>query len=394
MATPTSERVRDWASRVLSSLWFVPALLVLAAVILAVGLVWLDGFVSRDALRRYPRLFGADAESSRSTLATIAGSMITVAGVTFSITVVAVAQASTQYTSRILRNFMSDRRNQVVLGAFVGVFVYCLVVLRTIRGGATEFVPAIAVLGAFLLAIITIGLLIYFIHHIATSLQASTLLARVAHETTRTIDQLFPDKLGDERENSVRSDAAPDHQARSWQSIPARSAGYIQNLDQSALRQFAEATSSVVRIDRGIGEFVVVGEPILSCASAEGVLDEQRRNRLQQAFVIGPDRTVARDPAFGFRQITDIALRALSPAVNDTTTAIASVDQLSALLSHLAPRRIARSVYRPRGQPLVMARDPTFQSLLDIAFDEIRRNAAGNVNVLGRMLSAIERIAR
>jgi len=187
-------RARRVWSAAHESLWFVPSLMNAGAVALAVGMVVLSGFADAEALRRYPRLFGASAESSRHMLATIATSTMTVAGVLFSITVVAVSQASSQYTPRILRNFMRDRASQLALGTMTGIFVYCLVVLRTIRGAdEIRFVPSIAVVVAFVIAIIEVGMLVYFVHHMATSLQASGLLARVTADTTATIDRMFPD---------------------------------------------------------------------------------------------------------------------------------------------------------------------------------------------------------
>ena len=162
--------------------------------------------------------------------------MITVAGVTFSITIVALALASSQYTSRILRNFMRDRANQTVLGVFVGVFAYCLVVLRTIRGGDEgAFVPSLAVLGALLLAFVAIGFLIFFIHHIAASIQATSIIAAVAGETLEAVDRLFPAEVGDaatERPTPIKTASLAGH---TWVTIPARKTGYIQAVDVDVL---------------------------------------------------------------------------------------------------------------------------------------------------------------
>lgn len=164
-----------------ASLWFLPGLIVVCSVVLAVALVEIDGRVRPEFLAEYSRLFGAGAEGSRGMLGAIAGSMITVAGVTFSITIVALSLASSQYTPRILRNFMSDRANQSVLGVFVGVFTYCIVVMRTVRGGDEGvFVPSLAVTFAVFLAIVGIGFLIFFIHHTAESIQASSVIASAA----------------------------------------------------------------------------------------------------------------------------------------------------------------------------------------------------------------------
>lgn len=151
-------RLRALWEQLLDSLWFVPGAIVLAAIVLAVGMVELSTRVDNGALSKFPRIFGASADSSRAMLSAIASSVITVAGVTFSITMVAVTQASSQYTPRILRNFMRDRSNQVVLGVFVGIFAYCLVVLRTIRSSEeVRFVPALAVIGGIVLALVGMG---------------------------------------------------------------------------------------------------------------------------------------------------------------------------------------------------------------------------------------------
>ncbi len=175
-----------------------PTLMVAASVALAVALVETDSAVSDRWLAQWPRLFGAAPEGARQLLATIAGSMMTVMGVTFSMTLVALALASSQYTSRILRNFMRSRVTQSTLGIFAGIFAYCLIVLHTIRSGVGEavFVPGLALFFAFVLALGGVGVLIYFIHHIASSIQASSIIASVAEETIAAIDRLFPGEAG------------------------------------------------------------------------------------------------------------------------------------------------------------------------------------------------------
>ncbi|HET9529933.1 MAG TPA: DUF2254 family protein, partial [Blastocatellia bacterium] len=154
-----------------------PSLMLLGAVLLALIFIEIDSALSQSSLARYPRLFGVNAEGARSILSSVASSMITVAGVIFSITIVALSLASSQYTSRVLRNFMKNRGNQIALGVFVSIFVYCLVVLRTIRGGEESFVPSLSVLFAIVLGLVGIGFLIYFIHHVATMIQASEMIS-------------------------------------------------------------------------------------------------------------------------------------------------------------------------------------------------------------------------
>jgi len=180
-----------------SSFWFMPSLIVMVSIAFAVVLIDAESIGSDRWLARWPRLFGAGARGARDMMSTIAGSMMTVVGVTFSMILVVLALASSQYTSRILRNFMSSRVTQIVLGIFAGIFTCCLIVLRTIRGGNEgAFVPYLAVFFGFVLALGGVGALMFFIHHIASSIQASSIIASVAQETMAAIDRLFPERLG------------------------------------------------------------------------------------------------------------------------------------------------------------------------------------------------------
>lgn len=373
-----------------SSLWFFPALIVLGAVLLAVAIIELDTFLERERLSHWPRLFGAGAEGSRGMLEAIASSMITVAGVVFSITIVALSLTSNQYSPRVLRNFMRDRTNQTVLGVFLGIFAYCLVVLRTIRGGDEGvFIPSLAVLGGIVLAFVGIGYLIFFIHHIATSIQASRILAAVHAETEHAIDHLFPKGLGVE---DVEEAAAIELAEKAWTPLMAKRTGYIQSVDDDVLFDLAKQEGVVLRMERGIGEFVIENTPLASLA-ARPKDDKEASAQLDRCYAIDRQRTVEQDAAFGFRQIVDVALKALSPGVNDTTTAVMCVNYLAALLVRLGNRRI-ESPYRYENEQLrVIARRMNFAQYLDEAFDQIRQNASGNVAVLERLLHAISAIA-
>jgi len=376
-----------------SSLWFIPTLIVAGAVVLAVGLIEVDSPGNGGQLAvRWPRLFGAGAEGSRGLLSAIAGSMITVAGVVFSITVVALTLASSQYTSRILRNFMRDRANQTVLGVFVGVFAYCLVVLRTIRSGDEgAFVPGLAVLVAVLLAFVAIGFLIFFIHHIAASLQATSIIESAATETLRAVDRLFPAQIGEAAVGRADEEQQVVLALQAWTTIPARKTGYIEGIDADALFDLADEQGVVVRMEKGIGEFVIEACPLAS-VSGKPPNDETIR-KLNAAYSVGRHRTVHQDAGYGIRQIVDIALKALSPGINDTTTAVNCVDYLGSILARLAARRI-ESPYRSEGGQLrVITRGPTFPSLMADAFDQIRQNAEGNVAVLARLLQVLTTLA-
>ena len=398
-------RARSLWIALASSLWFIPGIIVAGSLALAVLLVQLSVIVDDEMLAKMPRLFGAGPSGSRDMLSTIAGSVITVAGVTFSITIAALALASAQYTPRVLRTFMGDRANQVVLGTFVGVYAYCLVVLRTIRGGDEgTFVPSIAVLFGFLLALVSVALLIFFIHHIAAALQASTILDRVRKSTERAIAELFPEEMGEaadvDRETALAIVATAD---ASWSVVTSVETGYVQSVDADGLLAFARSHDVVVRMERAVGDFVPAGLPLVSVARTGGGADRTNgrdaplsagaASELRGLYTIDAHRTVEQDAAFGILQISDIALKALSPGVNDTTTAATCVDHLAALLARIAGRRIAPRARGDGSRLRVIARGPTFADFVDLALDDVRRNAKGNVTILSRLFDAIETTA-
>ena len=352
-----------------TSFWFVPFLIVTFSIALAAALIAADSAVGDRSLARWPRLLGADAIGARAILSTIAGSMMTVVGVTFSMTLVTLALASSQYSSRILSNFIRDRITQVGLGIFAGIFTYCLIVLRTIRvGEEISIVASLAVSFSIVLAIGGIGVLIYFIHHIASSIQASSIIAVVADETMVAVDRILPSALGQAADDDDAGQTPRAVAQRVWQSVPGIGNGYIQSVDGGALMLLACRHKTIVRMEHGIGAFLVQGTPLVSVA-----LDSPP-----------DDELVA---------IVDMAMRALSPSVNDTTTAVICVDYLTAILSRLAVRDIPSPHRLDDGELRVIAVGQTFASLVSESVDQIRSSAAGNVAIMLRLLAAIHTIA-
>jgi uncharacterized membrane protein len=377
-------------SNLQSSFWFVPSLIVMANMAFAAAMVEADSAGSDRWLSQWPRLFGVGADGARAMLSTLAGSMMSIMGITFSMTLVALALASSQNTSRILRTFMSSRVTQVTLGIFSGIFAYCLIVLRTVRSGDVEFVPSLASFFAFVQALGGIGVLVFFIHHIASSIQASSIIASIAQDTIASIERLFPERLGhetDEAEDREQLLGSPTE--LTWHAVPAKASGYIQSVDNEALLRLALDRKTVVRMERGIGTFVVQNTALASLA-LEGPPDLETIAALNGAYSIGRYRTVEQDPAFGIRQLVDMALKAMSPGINDTSTAVMCVDYLTAILAQLAARKFP-ALQRYEGDELrVIAIAPTFEGLLSEAFDQIRGSAGGNVAIMARMLSALE----
>lgn len=382
-------RLRALWARLEGSLWFLPSLIVLGAAGLAITLVWVDAGSSFHLGKRFPLVFGAGPDGSRGVLSAIASSVITVAGVVFSITIVSLSLASTQYSPRVLRNFMSDRPTQVVLGSFVAIFTYCILVLRTIRSGDGEstFVPSIAVLAGIVLALISVAFLVYFIHHVAASIQASSILARIARETLVVIDRVYPKNWT----------AAPDdggmtasEGAKSWTFVEAARTGYVNFIDYDRLRECAKAQRMRLRVHHAIGDFVIEGRPLISVDRAPSA-GEMRK--LTRCIDIDDQRTLGQDPCFGIQQMVDVALKGLSPGINDTSTALLCLDQLTAVLSRLAGRRLRRAGTEDLGERVTAAGDADFGAMLAMSFDSIRRNATGNVDVLSRLIDCGTRIA-
>jgi uncharacterized membrane protein len=380
-----------------SSLWFVPGLMVLGALLAAYGLVHLDQTIGRAWTRDYPLLFGAGADGARGMLTAIASSMITVAGLIFSLTLSTLAQVSSQYTSRLLRNFMRNRPSQVVMGFFVSIFAYCLAVLRTIRGGdENAFIPSLATAFALLLALVSIGMLIFFIHHIASSLQAANIIGGVAAETEATFHKLFPKELGEAATPAEKAELADAGQL-CWVPVAASASGYVQGIDEEDLLAFARETNAVVRMEQAIGSFVVQGSPLVSVASyAPGALSlaDEVQQRLNLCYGIGRQRTIEQDAGFGLRQLEDIAVKALSPGINDTSTAVMCIDWLGALLALLAHRDLGSPVRAEGGQVRVLALRPDFASYLRTAFDQVRTNAAKDEAIYQRLLAALRTVAQ
>ena len=375
-----------------SSLWFIPTLLVLAAVALAIGLIELD-LALGDSLGwgKLRPFLGSSAEGARGMLTAIASSMITVAGVAFSITIVTLSLASTQYTPRILRNFMRDCGNQSVLGVFVGTHVYCLIVLRTIRaeqGGMPGFVPLLAVFCGILLALLSIGCLIFFIHHVAASIQASFILDAITKETLAAIDRLYPLTLQAAAEPEK---AATELPPGARHPLGAAATGYLQHVDREALLELAIEHDLTLRMERVAGDFVVENAPLVSATRA---LDADAVAKVRAQFVIGDFRTVEQDAGFGIRQIVDIAMKALSPGVNDTSTAVSCLDYLSAILSRLTGRSLDTPAGDKRAeQHRVITPAALFADYFAKSLDEIRLSASGNVTILLQMLCLITRVA-
>jgi uncharacterized membrane protein len=384
-------RLRDLWEAVSGSLWFVPALLTVIAALLSVATLRIDVWMPDDSEWGY----SGGVEGAREVLSTVAGSMITVAGVAFSVMIVALTLASQQFGPRLLRNFMRDRGNQVVLGTFISTFTYCLLVLRTIGRGADDFVPHASVTVAIVLALLSLGVLIYFIHHAAVTIQAPQVIAMVAQDLAKSIQRIFPDKVGEAPPEAAGARA----EARTLSDldsdcIPANATGYLRSVDGDQLLKAAADEDLVLQLEHRPGEFVVEGTPLVR-ARPPLRARQQTLDDIRSAFVLGEERTHLQDVEFGIQQLVEIAVRALSPGVNDPFTALNCIDRLVQALCRLAERAFPSGYrYDDNGNLRVIARALTFSELVDAAFDQIRQYGRSTVEVNIRLLDGIATIAR
>ncbi len=379
--------VRQLLINLRSSLWFIPGLMIVSSMILAFVLIDIDSDIKEEWLVKYPRIFGLGSDGSRGMLTAIAGSMLTVAALTFSLTLSIIAQASGQYTPRILRNFMRDKANQFILGYFVSVYAYCLIVLRTIRGADDmQFVPSVGVFVGLVFAIGGIVVLIYFIHHIATSLQVTNIITKIKVETSEVIEKIFPERMGDEAEEEQIIKADKMKKLVDWYEVKSLQSGYIQYVDTDSLIDFAADNNLLLSMEYSIGEFVTEGTAII-CATNN--LDEDSTKTINNCFNIFPFRTIEQDVGYGIRQIVDIALKSLSPGINDTTTAINCIDYLAVIVGKIAERKMPTLVRIKDGEIRVYAKLPCFQEHIEVAFDQIRINGKANLAIFLRLLKAL-----
>lgn len=389
-------RLRALWERMRGTYWVVPSSMAVVSVVLSFVAIDIDETLTARYLSHLSWVYTGGAEGARAVLSTIAASMITVAGVAFSITIVALTLASQQFGPRLLRNFLRDRGNQFTLGTFIATFLYCLLVLRTVRGtDDDQFVPHLAVTVGVVLAMLSIGVLIFFIHHIATSIQASQVIANVAADLDEAIDRLFPDEIGHGpvTEPGERVPATPVPAFENGHTVRATRSGYVQAVDSSRVLTCARENGLVIRIDARPGRFVRAGNPLASVVPTPepaGDLDDS----LRDAFIIGADRTGTQDLGFFINQLVELAVRALSPGINDPATAQTCIDRLEQALCHLAGRQLP-SPYRhdDEGELRIVAAPVTFGEMLDLALTEITRYGRSSVSVSCRVLEALRDLA-
>lgn len=438
-------RLRGWLERIQASYWFLPSLIALASLALAYLTLAIDRRLPQQTLVGSTFFGGAgQPDGARELLSTVAGSIITVAGVVFSVTVVALSLASQQYGPRILDNFMRDRGNQLSLGSFIATFLYSLVVLRVVQGptgdGNPGYVPHVSVTVAFGLTVVNLGVFIFFVHHAAESIQANFILARIGRQLNGQIlaleerdtrdpqtpgaaesgagpaevqgrssiardpgadgpDDDGPDDPGpddgepDDAEAEAPDDETaprlPEHFEHEAVTLRARRTGYVQRVSRSSLVALASEHGAVIRLHHAPGSFVLLGGPLADVYPPEAA--DELRGKIEQHYVLGAGRTPAQDPGFLFDQLLEVAVRALSPSINDPFTALTCVDRMAEALNLLSQRELPPATLADDDGTLRLVLPTTdLAELTEHLFGELRGYAAGDLMV-GRHMATVLR---
>lgn len=309
-------------------------------------------------------LFEGGPEGARALLSAIITSMISFTALVFSITIVVLQLTSSQFSPRILRTFVRDRYNQLCLGVFIATFVYALVVLRSVRGtsSSSPHVPQLAITVAVLLVLVSVGLFLGYIHHIAQSIRAAIIISGVGDDTRELLERRYPADG-----NAVELLDTPGSEPTA---VPATALGVVQRIDDGALARWADHHDATVCLARSVGEFVPAGALVMRVHGAAP--DKGGRAQLLSHVLLARERSLDEDVGFGFRQLVDIAERALSPGTNDPTTAVQVIDQIHDLLRRLATRHLPpRQQCDDDGRLTLSVPEPSFATYLALGVYEI-----------------------
>jgi len=368
-------------------------MLVAAAVVLFWCTYALDRAAYRGAVTMPSWVNSGSADAARQVLTAIAAAVITVTGVVFSITIVALTLASTQFGPRMLRNFIRDRGTQLTLGIFVATFVYDVLALGSIstEGPHGEFVPHLTITIALALLLLNLGVLIYFIHHVTRSIQLPQVVASIAHDLDRAIEHAFSIDVHDVAPTGLSVAELIHRLDHDGGEVLAPNSGYLQYVGYERLVSIAAATDTVVRMLHRPGHFVVRGRPLAVVWPADGC--EAVAAALARDHVVGPHRTLQQDLVFASDQLVEIAIRALSPAVNDTFTALTCTDWLTDGLCKLSSRPTPDPVRRDAAGRVRLIQAPlSYERIVRGAFDKIRQAGRGMPAVTIRQLEGLTRI--
>ena len=373
-----------WFAKLRQNYWFWPSLMTLLAVVLGYSLPYLDTVLGPDWTQAVGFLRPIGVDGARDILTTMAGATLGVAGVAFSVTIVAVSFASANYGPRLISNFMGDRQNQIVLGIFVATFVYCITVLSTVHAGQVDigleqaaFVPQISVFFAMLLTLAAVGALIAYIHHIPESINIMNLTAKIGGKLQCLIIKIMDKedaRVHDPANVAAWREASP---VEGSEIIRARAAGFLQQFDLESLASIARAQRTQIALHCAPGDFLLPGDTIMSAGPVKHG-DASITGQMRECYTQGSNRTDVQDVLFLSEQLVEVLVRALSPGINDPHTALLCLNWLHTGLAEFARRRPARPA---QSSDPVLYRRITFEDMLDRSFDMMRQHIASDTIV-------------
>jgi uncharacterized membrane protein len=384
------------------SFWFVPSLITVGAAVLSQITLELDETLPWHEYNGMGWIYSGSGEGAGILLSAIVGSMITATSITFSMTLVALTLTASQYGPRLLQNFMRRPGSQIVLGTFLATFTFSLLVLRSVQiNGDAVVVPHLSVTVAIALALASVAVLIFFIHHIAKAIQADTIIGQVYADLLASIDRMFPEQIGEGGSTEAKHQSAPalpdevSLHAYVREGVPVRSSstGYLQAVDADSLLELAMEHDLVISLHRRPGHFIIQNQLIATLSPSHGDTNESSL-RVCDLLILGQERTSEQDVEFAILQLVEIAVRALSPGINDPHTAMRCLDWLGAALCRISERRLPDPHrYDPQGHVRVIAERASSAGLVDVAFHQIRQASAGKPALLIRLLGCLASIA-
>lgn len=378
--------------KIQSSFWFVPSSMMFLSLILAAGTIYLDATHPQDKPNIVSFLYATDVNAVRSLLGTIAGAMITVTSIAFSITIVSLTLASSQFGPRLMRNFMMDKGTQFVLGSFIATFLFCITVFCAISFKAPyAFQPGITLAVAITMTCFSVWILIYFIHHVAQSIQADVVIDGVYCELEQTIAKLFP-KISKQDLIREASLSVQENIGSCQFEVSAPFSAYLQLIDKESLLDLANKSQCTIQLHYSAGDFIVENA-IIATVFGKGEVEQGISEAIIKHTVHGAYRTPIQDPEFAVHQLVEIALRALSPGINDPYTAITCIDKLSSVLCSLADKVFPQTHIFVDGVPRLVCKALTFTDIATAAFDQIRQECETNLAVTIKMLDSLHVLA-
>lgn len=390
-------RILHWLEMMSSTFWLIPLLLLITAAVLAYVNIHLDKQLFSGPENPLSFLFYFnDKDNIRTLLSLTAGAILGVAGVSFSITIASLTLASQQFGPRLLRNFMQNYFNQIVIGIFISTFLYSVLILQFSNAmDERHFVPVISMTTLLLLIILNLLILVFFIHHTAASIQAESIINDVCQELESRLHKIFPTHR--EENNQQPSAQLPanlqERFSNEGQAIPAQCSGYLQAIDHNALKSFTTSKNVTLRMNFRPGNFIIKGCELATCLSTVK-LDDDIASMLDDALIIGNEATAEQDAEYAIRQLVEIALRALSPGINDPFTAISCINRLGEALVFVAQREFPTPYYFDEDTTLRLMLDTlTFKGMVEAAFNQIRQNTAHHVDIIISLLETLQQLA-